>query len=150
MAPSLSYKGVQGRCDFKRLQTISQARRSVDKDLLQQIFANDLPLSGDGVQVIGSNSSAENGSFIVVGDLTKISSSDLITLDVTGLCAKGQIPLKAASKSIVFKYPQTDGGFSEVSSLDGDEKKRGDQWYGILRVANKMRIVYRFENFRCR
>jgi hypothetical protein len=108
--------------DFGSVKGLVVCLISVNKDLLQQIFINDLPLSGDGVRVIGSDSSAEDGSFKVEGDVKDISSGDLVALDVTGLCAKGQMPLKDATRSIVFMDPQVEGGFSEASPLADEDK----------------------------
>lgn len=91
----------------------------VAEDTLRQILAQDRALSGDGVQVLARSNSAGDGSFKIVGDLTGFPTGDFITLDVTGFCATDRIPLKNASKSIVFKNPDDKGGFSEASSFVG-------------------------------
>jgi hypothetical protein len=91
----------------------------VAEETLRQILAQDRSLSGEGVQVLARSNSAGDGSFKIVGDLTGFSTGDFITLDVTGFCATDRIPLKNASKSIVFKNPDDKGGFSEASSFVG-------------------------------
>ncbi len=90
----------------------------VSEDLLKQVLAQDRSLSGEGVKVIAKSNSAVDGSFKITGDISELSSGDFITLDVTGFCATERVLLKNASKSIVFKNPNNDGGFSEASSFE--------------------------------
>ncbi len=96
----------------------------ISEDSLKQVLAQDRSLSGEGVKVIAKSNSAADGSFKITGDLSALSSDDFITLDVTGFCATERVLLKNASKSIVFKNPNKDGGFSEASSFEelGEEE----------------------------
>ena len=98
---------------------------SVAEESLRQVLAQDRSLSGEGVKVLARSNSAGDGSFKITGDISELSSTDFITLDVTGFCATERILLKNASKSIVFKNPNKEGGFSEASSFEeiGEEEE---------------------------
>ncbi len=88
----------------------------VSEELLRKILVEERSLSGDGVEVVARSKSASDGSFYIEGDLSVFPQGNLITLDVTGFCATDRLPLKNASKSVVFKNPDSAGGFADVSS----------------------------------